>query len=74
MVNKLRIPLIVAINKIDREDADVESVMFDLENQGIIPEDLGGNIICVPISAKEKVNIRKKWANYCYSSYKKRQT
>ena len=57
MVNKLRIPLIVAINKIDREDADVESVMFDLENQGIIPEDLGGNIICVPMSAKEKVNI-----------------
>jgi hypothetical protein len=31
-VNKLRIPLIVAINKIDREDADVEGVMFDLEN------------------------------------------
>ena len=57
LVNKLRIPLIVAINKIDREDADVEAVMFDLENHGIVPEDLGGNIICVPISAKEKVNI-----------------
>lgn len=53
----MRIPLIVAINKIDREDADVEAVMFDLENQGIVAEDLGGSVICVPISAKEKVNI-----------------
>lgn len=53
----MRIPLIVAINKIDREDADVESVMFDLENHGILTEDLGGNVSCVPISAKEKVNI-----------------
>ena len=49
--------MIVAINKIDREDADVESVMFDLENHGILTEDLGGNVSCVPISAKEKVNI-----------------
>lgn len=31
--------------------------MFDLENHGILTEDLGGNISCVPISAKEKVNI-----------------
>lgn len=57
MVNDLRIPLIVAINKIDREEADVEAVLFDLENQGIVAEDLGGNVCCVPISAKEKVNI-----------------
>jgi len=53
----LRIPIIVAINKIDRAEADVESVLFDLENQGIIAEDLGGEVVCVPISAKEKVNI-----------------
>lgn len=31
--------------------------MFDLENHGLLTEDLGGSIICVPISAKEKVNI-----------------
>jgi len=57
MVNSLHIPLIVAINKIDREEADVEAVMFDLESQGVVAEDLGGNVVCVPISAKEKVNI-----------------
>ena len=32
MVKELRIPLIVAINKIDREEADVEEVMLDLES------------------------------------------
>lgn len=57
LVNSLRIPLIIAINKIDRPEADVENVFFDLENQDIVVEDLGGNIVCVPISAKEKVNI-----------------
>ena len=32
MVKELRIPLIVAINKIDREEADVEAVLLDLES------------------------------------------
>ena len=54
----MRIPLIVAINKIDREEADVDSVMLDLENENIIAEDLGGDVCCVPISAKEAVNIK----------------
>ena len=31
---------------------------MDLESQGVIPEQLGGNVCCVPISAKEKVNIK----------------
>ena len=57
LVNSLRIPLIVAINKIDRPEADVENVLFDLENQDIVVEDLGGTVVSVPISAKEKVNI-----------------
>ena len=42
LVNSLRIPLVVAINKIDRPEADVENVLFDLENNGVAPEDLGG--------------------------------
>jgi len=53
----LRIPIIVAINKIDRAEADVDMVMLDLENQGLVTEDLGGHVVCVPISAKENVNI-----------------
>ena len=53
----MHIPLIVAINKIDRPEADVESVMLDLSAQGLIPEELGGEVICLPISAKEQINL-----------------
>ena len=53
----MHIPTIVAINKIDRPEADVEGVIFDLENAVVITEDLGGSVVCVPISAKENVNI-----------------
>jgi translation initiation factor IF-2 len=34
----MHIPLIVAINKIDRYEADVENTMLDLQSQGIVPE------------------------------------
>lgn len=57
LARKMHVPFIVAINKIDRAEADVESVFYDLQNQGVVPEQLGGNVICVPISAKERVNL-----------------
>jgi translation initiation factor IF-2 len=53
----MRIPVIVAINKIDRPAADVEAVLLDLSSYNLIPEDLGGDVICVPISAKERTNL-----------------
>jgi translation initiation factor IF-2 len=59
MAKELKIPLIVAINKIDRMEADVQAVMLDLASHDIVPEDLNGDVICVPISAKEKVNLNK---------------
>ena len=55
----MHIPLIVAINKIDRPEADVESVMLDLEQNGLTPQAIGGEVICVPISAKEGTNLDK---------------
>ena len=39
-------------------EADVEKVMLDLSSQGVEIEDLGGTVPCIPISAKEKVNIK----------------
>ncbi len=45
------IPMIVAINKIDKPNADVTKVMNDLAKQGLTPEDWGGDTITVPISA-----------------------
>jgi translation initiation factor IF-2 len=53
----MRIPVIVAINKIDRPAADVESVLLDLSSHNMISEELGGDVICVPISAKEGTNL-----------------
>jgi len=51
------LPLIVAINKIDRPDADIDKVKRELSDQGLIPEDWGGATICSLISAKKQTGI-----------------
>lgn len=51
--------IIVAINKIDREGADVPRTMADLAEHGLQPEDWGGDITMVPISAKKNQNLDK---------------
>ncbi|MBQ2660666.1 translation initiation factor IF-2 [Candidatus Saccharibacteria bacterium] len=49
--------IIVAINKIDREGADINRTMADLSQHGLQPEEWGGDIIMVPISAKMNKNL-----------------
>ena len=51
------IPIIVAINKIDLPDANVDRVKQDFMNYELVPEEWGGDTICVPISAKNNINI-----------------
>ena len=51
--------IIVAINKIDREGADIQRTMADLSNNGLQPEEWGGDIVMVPISAKQGTNLDK---------------
>ncbi|MDY6861651.1 MAG: translation initiation factor IF-2, partial [Thermodesulfobacteriota bacterium] len=51
------VPIIVAINKIDKPGADTEKVKRDLANYDLTPEDWGGDTVFVPISAKEKKGI-----------------
>jgi len=51
------IPMIVAINKIDRPNADVSKVMNDLAQKGMTPEAWGGDTITVEISALQGENI-----------------
>ena len=51
------IPIIVAINKIDLPDANVDKVKQELMSYEIVPEEWGGDTICVPISAKNNINI-----------------
>ena len=46
------IEIIVAINKIDKESANIDDVKQGLAEQGLIPEDWGGSTICVPVSAR----------------------
>lgn len=51
------VPLVVAINKIDREDADADRIKTELSQKDVIPEDWGGDTICVPVSAKTGLGI-----------------
>jgi len=51
------IPIIVAVNKIDLPDANVEKVKQELMAYDLVPEEWGGNTIYVPISAKKKIGI-----------------
>jgi translation initiation factor IF-2 len=51
------VPIIVAVNKIDKPEADLERVKRELANQGLIPEDWGGQTIFVPTSAKKGTGI-----------------
>ena len=51
--------IIVAINKIDREGADVPRTMADLSQHGLQPEEWGGDIIMIPVSAKTGENLDK---------------
>jgi len=51
------VPMIVAINKIDLPEADPEKVKTQLTRHGIVPEDWGGDIITVAVSAKEGTGV-----------------
>jgi len=51
------VPIIVAINKIDKENANPEQVKQQLANYNLIPEEWGGNTICVPISALRREGL-----------------
>lgn len=51
--------IIVAINKIDREGADIPRTMADLSQHGLQPEEWGGDITMVPVSAKRGDNLDK---------------
>lgn len=56
-IQESNVPLIVAINKIDKEDANVENIKQELSKYNLIPESWGGDTLMVPISAKQGTNI-----------------
>ena len=57
IIHSAGLPMIVAINKIDKPEANVEKVKQDLAAINLLPEDWGGKTICVPISAKAGLGL-----------------
>ena len=53
------IEIIVAINKMDKEGANPARIMEQLTEHNLVPEEWGGDVICVPVSAKTKMGIDK---------------
>jgi translation initiation factor IF-2 len=52
-----QVPIVVAINKIDKEGANPDRVKQGLSEQGLVPEDWGGQTVMVPVSAKQKTGL-----------------
>ncbi len=53
------VTVIVAINKIDKPDITTDRIMQQLTEYELVPEEWGGDTICVPVSAKQNMNIDK---------------
>ncbi len=51
------VPIIVAINKIDKPEAQPERIKQQLADRGLLAEDWGGDTVMVPVSAKQKTNL-----------------
>jgi translation initiation factor IF-2 len=51
------VPIVVAINKIDKPGANPDNVKRELAELGLVPEDWGGNTVTVPVSAKKRENL-----------------
>ncbi len=52
-----RVPIIVALNKIDRDDANPDRVKKQLADAGLVPDEWDGDTIVVPVSAKMKLGL-----------------
>jgi len=52
-----RVPILVALNKIDRPDANPDFVKRQLAELELVPDDWGGNTLIVPVSAKQRIGI-----------------
>ncbi|MDX1981416.1 MAG: translation initiation factor IF-2 [Bryobacteraceae bacterium] len=52
-----KVPIIVAVNKIDKPDANLERIKQQLTERGLMPEEWGGDTVMVPVSAKTRQNL-----------------
>ena len=54
-----KVPIIIALNKIDKPEANPDRVKQQLADHDLLTEDWGGEIVCVPVSAKAKIGIEE---------------
>jgi translation initiation factor IF-2 len=54
-----KVPIIVAINKMDKPDANSQRIRQDLLNHELVTEDMGGEVLAVEVSAKQRTNLDK---------------
>ena len=52
-----KVPIMVALNKVDKSNANLDRVKQELADQGLLLEGWGGDVICVPVSAKQRKGI-----------------
>jgi len=52
-----RVPIIVALNKIDKPTAQPDRAKQQLADVGLVPDDWGGTTLCIPVSAKKKTGL-----------------
>src|SRR4029078_8788610 len=51
------VPIVVAVNKIDKADANPERVKRELSDLGLVPEEWGGTTVTVEVSARQRKNL-----------------
>jgi translation initiation factor IF-2 len=56
-IRAARVPIIVALNKVDKPTAQPEMAKQQLAEMGLTPDDWGGTTLCVPVSAKQKTGL-----------------
>lgn len=58
-IKDAKVPMIVAINKVDKPEANIERIKQQLTEHDVLPEEWGGDVICEPISAKTGFGVDK---------------
>jgi translation initiation factor IF-2 len=55
--NAARVPIVIALNKIDKQTSQPEAVKQQLAEMGLVPDDWGGTTLCIPVSAKQRIGL-----------------
>ncbi len=62
-----KVPIIIALNKIDKANANPDHVKQQLAEIGVVIEEYGGDIVCVPVSARKGKASTSCWNTFCWS-------